>query len=93
MREYAAIVVLDLNLTAWLLARAIGALPHLGAEDDSIEPLLVICPEYLHLGAKSLLEMTKRLGTWSGRQQDRGTGHIMLPRALYGHALMLIRRS
>ena len=42
---------------------------------------------------KSLLEVTKRLGTWSGRQQDHGTGHIMLPRALYGHALMLIRRS
>ena len=51
MREYVAIVVLDLNLTTWLLAHAIGALPHLGAEDDSIEPLLVIRPEYLHLGA------------------------------------------
>ena len=41
MREYVAIVVLDLNLTTWLLAHAVGALPHLGAEDDSIEPLLV----------------------------------------------------
>ena len=50
-REHVAIVILYLNMTAWFLAHAVGAFPHLGEGYNSIEPLLVFCPEYLHLGA------------------------------------------
>ena len=81
MREYVAIVVLDLNLTTWLLAHAIGALPHLGAEDDSIEPLLVMyCSEAI------LPAAFKYLGTLHCSERDE-PGHS------YPHTKSLVGKN